>query len=358
MVCKPGKLWADRTTVSEQNYHRAQLRATRHRCLTSTLGDGPAEHDPSHMIDPDYLRVVRDLAEAKGILNRCAAESTRTARLRLTDLLGIWPETPALMAIPHFHPYLQTVPDSLHVLDGGITERLLLYIGNWLYSRTLQKDDGSYATNWAAVQLVNVRLAASPPQQEFKHFGQPLYAINDDAKASTAHLRIKMAANWRCIEFEAVLPQLAYILKEHTEIVQVLMAYTDLYKTLRDVAPLLKNVTTAMRECAQPHQPPRSCSETQNSILERKSFILKQLFCTAEQDRQALPYPCSCLCPVTKLPSWTCCMRQVQTILGVLGEVGAERDGRRGSVRAQNARCAPHAGVHPAVWRRRQRAAR
>ena len=59
-----------------------------------------------------------------------------------------------------------------------------------------------------------------------------------------------MAANWRCIEFEAVLPQLAYILKEHTEIVQVLMAYTDLYKTLRDVAPLLKNVTTAMRECA------------------------------------------------------------------------------------------------------------
>ena len=174
------------------------------------MGDGPAEHDPSHMIDPDYLRVVRDLAEAKGILNRCGAESTRTARLRLTDLLGIWPETPALMAIPHFHPYLQTVPDSLPGLAGGSTGRRLLYIGTWLYSRTLQNDDGSYATNGAAVQLVNVRLAASPPQQEFKHFGQPLYAINDDAKASTAHMRIKMAANWRCIEFEALLPQMPY----------------------------------------------------------------------------------------------------------------------------------------------------
>ena len=36
-------------------------------------------------------------------------------------------------------------------------------------------------------QLVNNRLAASPPQQEFKHFVQPLYAKNEDAKKSTAH---------------------------------------------------------------------------------------------------------------------------------------------------------------------------
>ena len=39
---------------------------------------------------------------------------------------------------------------------------------------------------------------------------------------------------------------------------------------------------------------------------------------------------------------------QVQAIPRVLVRVSPERDGRRGSVRAQNARCAPHAGVpHP-----------
>ena len=196
------------------------------------------------MIDPDHFRAVRSLEEAERILDECATIDTRAGRERKTDLLAIWPETPALMHIPHFNLYLQTVGDSLHVLDGGTTERVLLYIGNWLY------ESGDNRTNWEAVQLVNVRLAASPPQQEFKHFVQPLYAINEDATASTAHQRIKMAANWRCEEYAALLPQMAYLLKEHTAVVRVLIAYANLYKTLRDVAPLLGNVTTAMREYA------------------------------------------------------------------------------------------------------------
>jgi hypothetical protein len=196
------------------------------------------------MIDPDFFRPVRKLEEAEDLLEACATETSRAARERLTYLLAIWPETPGLMSIPHLHMYAQTVGDSLHILDGGSTERILVYIGNWLYST------GDRGKNWGAVQLVNNRLSESPVQQEFKHFVQPLYAINEDAKASTAHQRIKMAANWRCIEYEALLPQLAYLLKEHTDVANVIMAYSDLYKTLRDVAPLLSSVKTAMREYA------------------------------------------------------------------------------------------------------------
>ena len=77
---------------------------------------------------------------------------------------------------------------------------------------------------------------------------QPLFALNIEAKKD--HKRIKMAANWRCVEFEALLPQLAYLLKEHTDIANVLIAYCDLYKSLRAVAPLLGSVKKAMRECA------------------------------------------------------------------------------------------------------------
>ena len=155
------------------------------------------------MIDPDFFRPVRKLEEAEDLLEACATETSRAARERLTYLLAIWPETPGLMSIPHLHMYAQTVGDSLHILDGGSTERILLYIGNWLYST------GDRGKNWGAVQLVNNRLSESPVQQEFKHFVQPLYAINEDAKASTAHQRIKMAANWRCIEYEALLPAAA-----------------------------------------------------------------------------------------------------------------------------------------------------
>ena len=64
---------------------------------------------------------------------RCRRDAHSAARERLTDLLAIWPETPSLMSISHFHPYLQTVGDTLHILDGGTTERILLYIGNWLF---------------------------------------------------------------------------------------------------------------------------------------------------------------------------------------------------------------------------------
>ena len=49
---------------------------------------------------------------------------------------------------------------------------------------------------------------------------------------------------------------------------------------------------------------------------------------------------------------------QVQAIPRVLVRVSPERDGRRGSVRAQNARCAPHAGVPHPLGRERRRAAR
>ena len=237
----------------------ARARQTRHRCLTHTLGDGNV-HDPQFMIDPDFFRPLRGLEDAERILDECATKTSRTARQALTDLLAIWAETPALMGIPHFHAYLQTVGDSLHIFDGGLTERILVYIGNWLYTQT--GEGAAEGKNWEAVQLVNNRLAASPPQQEFKHFVQPLYAKNEDAKKSTAHQPIKMAANWRCIEFEALLPQMPYLLKEHPEIVNVLMAYADLYKTLRDVAPLLSSVTTAMRECAQPEHH-ANCFQTQ-----------------------------------------------------------------------------------------------
>ena len=79
---------------------------------------------------------------------------------------------------------------------------------------------------------------------------QPFSVCIELRLVKLVHQRIKMAANWRCEEYAALLPQMAYLLKEHTGVVRVLIAYANLYKTLRDVAPLLKNVTTAMLEYA------------------------------------------------------------------------------------------------------------
>jgi hypothetical protein len=87
------------------------------------------------MLRADYHRVPRSCAQCKDVLT--AAQNTnipRAAKNRMVEGLSLWPEGSALHGLRLCNPYLQVRGDSLHVLDGGLTARLVLLAGNWLYS--------------------------------------------------------------------------------------------------------------------------------------------------------------------------------------------------------------------------------
>ena len=147
------------------------------------------------MLDPAYNRKPRDFSAHHAALVAADQCLTLTAMHALTDPLGLWPRKPALMEIPMFNLYLQVRHDTLHVFDGGITMRMLILMGNWIV----------HEHGEAALQLANERLAALPRLDDFTHFDRPLWAIEDDANAARA---VKMAAFWRCTEYEQMISQI------------------------------------------------------------------------------------------------------------------------------------------------------
>ena len=126
------------------------------RCMTPSR-DADGDHDPSNMIAWDYCREPRDLEHTKRVLIECADMTSRSAAGNHASRLGIWPEVPAAMGLTHFNIYLQVVSDSMHVWDGGLTERVLVYVACWIYKKA---EDQTPQTGWPAVHLINCRLAA------------------------------------------------------------------------------------------------------------------------------------------------------------------------------------------------------
>ena len=194
-------------------------------------------HARTPMFDPELRRKPRDIAATMRVLDQCVVSGTRAAANRLCQPIGMWPERSALLDIPLFNMHLQTRGDRLHVLDGGITQRLLLYVGNWVFQNS----------GVAGLALVNARIAALPPCQEFKHFGRQIYRKNDKS-ATNNSTKVAYAATWRCIEYEALIQQFVYAITGHPEMAHVVIAWADFYKTVRDVAPTLGSIGTAFAE--------------------------------------------------------------------------------------------------------------
>ena len=99
----------------------------------------------------------------------------------------------------------------------------------------------------AGLAVVNARIAALPPCQEFKHFGRQIYRKNDKS-ATNNSTKVAFAATWRCIEYEALIQQFVYAVTAYPEAAHVVIAWADLYKTIRDVAPTLFSIGTAFSE--------------------------------------------------------------------------------------------------------------
>ena len=102
--------------------------------MTSTIGQNSA-HSARPMYDPELRRTPRDLANTQQVLDLCTVASSRAAAVRMCQPIGMWPERSALLDIPLFNMHLQTRGDRLHVFDGGISQRLLLYVGNWVFDK-------------------------------------------------------------------------------------------------------------------------------------------------------------------------------------------------------------------------------
>lgn len=52
----------------------------------------------------------------------------------------------------------------------------------------------------------------------------------------------------RCIEYEHLIPQMMYLYPESAEMTRILVAWADLYISLRSVAPTFQSLQTATRE--------------------------------------------------------------------------------------------------------------
>ena len=89
----------------------------------------------------DAAYTSRVVAEAVNIAARQGRGGGWNAACRHTQALGVWPQECALSRMPGFNYLLQVVYDSLHVLDGGVTMRIVILIGCYVF-RTATEEGG------------------------------------------------------------------------------------------------------------------------------------------------------------------------------------------------------------------------
>ena len=66
----------------------------------------------------------------------------------------------------------------------------------------------------------NGRLAALPGYDDFTHFAQPMFSL-EKAQGTSNAKKVKIAVNWRCVEYEHLVCQLPYVTPEHKELTQL-----------------------------------------------------------------------------------------------------------------------------------------
>ena len=131
------------------------------------------------MLSPEYLRVPRDYDEHMAAVQAAEDADTYDAAAQIVQPLGLHDTHTALAEMPMFHQHLMVRADTLHLFDGGGTMRHLILLGNWLYGQGKQ-----------ILALANERLAAMVRQDDFTHFNQPLWGMDDE---SGVLRRVKMA---------------------------------------------------------------------------------------------------------------------------------------------------------------------
>lgn len=165
------------------------------------------EHEGGHMLDPAVERKPRDLTETCKLLCDSMEPGLGIGAAKgLVKHLGLFPYLPALAKLPLTHCYLNVRYDTLHVLDGGITSRIIVILGNWLFYRAGDATDTRPKEKW--VRLLNMRLAALPRVDDFTHFSRVLLDFDGEKKKK---MRVKNACNWRCTEYEQLVQQLACV---------------------------------------------------------------------------------------------------------------------------------------------------
>ena len=150
------------------------------------------------MLSPDYLRVPRDYDDHMAAVRAAESAATYDAAAQIVQPLGLHNSHTVLAEMPMFHQHLMVRADTLHLFDGGGTMRHLVLLGNWLYRQ-----------GKPVLALANARLAAMVRQDDFTHFNQPLWGMDDESGALRL---VKMAANWRCVEYEQLISQMMYFL--------------------------------------------------------------------------------------------------------------------------------------------------
>ena len=150
------------------------------------------------MLSPEYLRVPRDYDDHMAAVKAAESAATYDAAAQIVQPLGLHDSHTALAEMPMFHQHLMVCADTLHLFDGGGMMRHLVLLGNWLYRQ-----------GKPVLALANACLAAMVQQDDFTHFNQPLWGMDDESGVLRL---VKMAANWRCVEYEQLISQMMYFL--------------------------------------------------------------------------------------------------------------------------------------------------
>ena len=150
------------------------------------------------MLDPAYPRTPRDLEVLRLVVEQAERERTVSVAEEMVAAYGLWPvQTALLLMHPFFNQYLQVVWDSLHMFDGGVTNRLILLVGNWYYHL--------HSDGLAALGLLNERLASVQRHDDFTHFERPFLSLDTESGSSRP---VKMSVNFRCEEYRQLVQQI------------------------------------------------------------------------------------------------------------------------------------------------------
>ena len=85
------------------------------------------------MLRPDAARTPRDTVATIALLERSEMADGISAAREMVRHLSLHPYPPALSGLIMTNTYLMVRYDTLHVLDGGVTMRILIIAGNFMY---------------------------------------------------------------------------------------------------------------------------------------------------------------------------------------------------------------------------------
>ena len=120
------------------------------------------------MLDPHKDRPTRDLASTRQLLEETQGMPGIGEAQKHVEHLSLHPYLTGFMRLKLTHCYLYVRYDSLHVLDGGMTSRIIVLVGNWLYycSEGFEPSDKKGNEKWVRILHALHTAAARHGQQQ------------------------------------------------------------------------------------------------------------------------------------------------------------------------------------------------